>query len=81
MRVRSRRVWRAWLAADPAIWLALAQRDDVELRHAAASELRSLDESVEFDPYASSEERQRQLAVLSKRFEKLAPPPSDDKSR
>lgn len=56
----------AWLVADPAAWLALLERPDVELRQAALEQLRQLlpGQHVEFDPEAEEPIRREQLEKL-----------------
>lgn len=54
-----------WLAGDPAIWLALLERDDESTRRLAAERLESLLEGpVRFDPAADAETRQKQIEQL-----------------
>ncbi len=62
----------AWLAGDLQVWLALAARDDLSIRQAAADELRLLlNGPIDFDPGAVSAERAAQLKHLEARIHQL----------
>ena len=55
----------AWLAGDPAIWLALLSRDEVSTRRFAAEQLEGLlGRPIDFDPAADAATRRRQLDQL-----------------
>jgi hypothetical protein len=59
----------AALAADKTVWLALLQRDEVDVRLAAAEHLTRLcRRSLPFDPQAGPLQRQEQLAKLIARL-------------
>jgi hypothetical protein len=63
-----------WLVGDPAIWLALAARDDEHLRRTAAAELEEiLGRPINFDPTADADKRGEQLARLTNEIASLQP--------
>ncbi len=58
-----------WLIDDPATWISLLQREDAELRLAAASHLgKILGRPPDFDALAAAPDRARQLARLQDEF-------------
>lgn len=56
----------AWLASDPAAWLAMLDRTDTSIRQTALEQLQQLlpDEAIEFDPLAEDAVRKEQLEQL-----------------
>jgi hypothetical protein len=60
------------LMADPRVWVALLDRDDVAKREAAAQRLAELaGRPIAFDPHAAPEVRQAQLEPLEREFARL----------
>lgn len=59
----------SWLRGDPAVWLALMERDSASVRQVAQQRLSSLlGTSVAFDPQAAPEIRQQQLEQLRRQL-------------
>ncbi len=57
----------AWLASDPATWLALMKREDESLRRTAVEQLQLLlGRPIEFDPSADETSRHTQIEQLKK---------------
>ncbi len=64
-----------WLVWDWKVWMSLLERDELIKRRVAVDQLQKIwDTTIDFDPAASPEQRQQQLAKLRIRFPQEPPP-------